>query len=69
MPSVEGMTPSILRRLGRDTQYVLLGFPLGLIAVVVTGRARNGAPLLGRGLGNDRLGEVLLAGRSGGYRP
>ena len=26
---------SILRRLGRDTQYVLLGFPLGLIACVL----------------------------------
>ena len=47
MPSVEDMTtaayalePSpamrILRQLGRDTQFVLLGFPLGLITVVVS---------------------------------
>src|SRR4051812_42600331 len=40
MPSVNDMTttapallPGVLKRLGRDTQYVLLGFPLGLIAL------------------------------------
>ena len=36
MPSVKGMTPSIARQLGRDTLYVLVGFPLGLIAVVLS---------------------------------
>ena len=47
MPSVEHMTttalavpaaarfPRIIRQLGMDTQYVLLGFPLGLITVVL----------------------------------
>ncbi|HET6530329.1 MAG TPA: sensor histidine kinase [Actinoplanes sp.] len=30
------MTPSIARQLGRDTLYVLVGFPLGLIAVVLS---------------------------------
>jgi len=41
-PSVKGMTTtapplavSLLGRLGRDTQYVLLGFPLGLITLVL----------------------------------
>jgi signal transduction histidine kinase len=34
MPSVNGMTRT-LRQLGLDTQYVLLGFPLGIITVVV----------------------------------
>ena len=48
MPNVDGMTTSIhagtapartaglLRRLGRDTQYILIGFPLGLIALVLS---------------------------------
>ncbi len=48
MPNVEDMTTSthagpvpapaagLLRRLGRDTQYILVGFPLGLIALVVS---------------------------------
>jgi signal transduction histidine kinase len=50
MPSVNDMTTStastvqlerspasrMLRQLGRDTQYVLLGFPLGIITVVLT---------------------------------
>jgi signal transduction histidine kinase len=31
MPSVTGM--SLLRRIGIDTQYVLVGFPLGIIAI------------------------------------
>jgi signal transduction histidine kinase len=49
MPSVEGMTTTdaiptqyepapalrLLRRLGIDTQYVLIGFPLGIITVVL----------------------------------
>ena len=39
MPSVKPMTTSaplrLLRQLGVDTQYVLLGFPLGLIALVI----------------------------------
>ncbi len=48
MPNVDGMTTStragtaparsagLLRRLGRDTQYILIGFPLGLIALVLS---------------------------------
>ena len=37
MPSVRPMTATrVLRQLGKDTQYVLLGFPLGLIAVVLS---------------------------------
>ena len=47
MPNVEGMTisthaatvpaaPGVLRRLGRDTRFILVGFPLGLIAVVLS---------------------------------
>jgi signal transduction histidine kinase len=39
VPSVNGMTTStplrLLRQLGVDTQYVLLGFPLGLITLVI----------------------------------
>jgi signal transduction histidine kinase len=43
LPSVNGMTvtappplrPGVLGRLGRDTQYVLLGFPIGLIAFIL----------------------------------
>jgi signal transduction histidine kinase len=41
MPSVDDMTttvaphPSLLRQLGLDTQYILLGFPLGIITVVL----------------------------------
>jgi signal transduction histidine kinase len=43
MPSVDDMTittvpprPSVLRQLGLDTQYILLGFPLGIITVILT---------------------------------
>ena len=43
MPSVKDMTttapelrPGLLQRLGQDTQYVLIGFPLGLIAFVLS---------------------------------
>ena len=50
MPSVDDMTTStvtsedlapspagrVLRQLGLDTQYILLGFPLGLVTVVLT---------------------------------
>jgi len=58
MPSVKGMTPSILRRLGQDTQYVLLGFPLGLVAVVVS---MTGF-WLGLGLSLIWIGVPLLMG-------
>ena len=37
MPNVRHMNASrILRQLGKDTQYALVGFPLGLIAVVLS---------------------------------
>jgi signal transduction histidine kinase len=37
VPSVRRMNPTrILSRLGKDTQHILLGFPLGLIAVVLS---------------------------------
>ena len=36
MPSVNGMTPSVLRQLARDTLFIVLGFPLGLLAVVLS---------------------------------
>ena len=48
MPSVNGMTPTsvtadfapglaqrLLRRLGQETLYILVGFPLGLITLVL----------------------------------
>jgi signal transduction histidine kinase len=71
MPSVDGMTtataaagatsgttPTILRRLGVDTAYVLLGFPLAVVSfvVLVTGFA------LGIGLAITVVGLPVLAG-------
>lgn len=56
MPSVRGMT--LLRRLGIDTGYVLLGFPLGLIAVVLTVVGFG----LGVGLAVIWVGVPLLVG-------
>jgi signal transduction histidine kinase len=58
MPSVKGMTPSILRQLGRDTVYVFLGFPLGLLAVVLS---MTGF-WLGLGLSLIWIGVPLLVG-------
>jgi hypothetical protein len=58
MPSVKGMTPSIVSRLGRDTQYVLVGFPLGLVAVVL---CMTGF-WLGVGLSLIWIGVPLLVG-------
>jgi signal transduction histidine kinase len=58
MPSVKGMTPSILGRLGRDTQYVLVGFPLALVAVVL---CMTGF-WLGVGLSLIWIGVPLLVG-------
>jgi len=58
MPSVKGMTSSILSRLGRDTQYVLVGFPLGLLAVVL---CMTGF-WLGVGLSLIWIGVPLLVG-------
>jgi signal transduction histidine kinase len=71
MPSVDGMTtataaagttsgtaPTILRRLGVDTAYVLLGFPLAVLSfvVLITGFA------LGVGLAITVVGLPVLAG-------
>jgi signal transduction histidine kinase len=69
MPSVDGMTtataagpisgtaPTVLRRLGVDTAYVLLGFPLAVVSfvVLVTGFA------LGVGLAITVVGLPVLA--------
>ncbi|HEU4348625.1 MAG TPA: sensor histidine kinase [Actinoplanes sp.] len=52
------MTPGILRRLGQDTQFVLLGFPLGLVAVVLTMTGFG----LGVGLSLIWIGVPLLIG-------
>src|SRR5437868_13098982 len=66
MPSVDTMTTSptaprragIARQLGIDTQYVLLGFPLGILTAVVTWVAYG----VGIGLSNIVVGLPVLLG-------
>jgi signal transduction histidine kinase len=65
MPSVNGMTrTSLIRQLGIDTQYVLLGFPLAIVTIVlcVTGFGL-GVGLAVLAVGVPLLTATLYAGR------
>jgi signal transduction histidine kinase len=65
MPSVDGMTrTSLIRQLGIDTQYVLLGFPLAIVTLVlcVTGLGL-GVGLAVLWVGVPLLMVTLMAGR------